>query len=206
MTDRPRFSLRAVPYWDVTGTGFFSILIIALGLSADCFAVSLAGSVSLRRLPGRLVLRVTLAFGLFQAGMTLLGWLAGSSVTAYISPYDHWLAFGLLIVIGGHMLWESFHTSESEERRAARIASWPVLFVLAVATSIDALAAGLSFAFLRVNIALASLTIGLTASVVTIAGLFLGRRVGALIGRRAEMIGGVILIGIGLDILIAHLV
>lgn len=189
----------------MSSTGFFSIFIIALGLSADCFAVSLAGSVSLRRLPGALVLRVALAFGIFQAGMTLLGWLAGSSVMDWISPYDHWVAFGLLAVIGGRMLWESFHENEAEERRAARIASWPVLLVLAVATSIDALAVGLSFAFLQVNIAGASLTIGLVAFAVTIIGLFLGRRVGALVGKRAEIVGGLVLIAIGLRILLAHL-
>lgn len=194
-----------MPYWNVTGSGFLSIIIIALGLSADCFAVSLAGSVALRRLPARLVLRVALAFGGLQAGMTFLGWLAGSSVLVYISSYDHWLAFGLLTFIGGHMLWGSFHESDSGERRAARIASWPVLFVLAVATSIDALAVGLSFAFLRINIASASLTIGLTAFVVTIIGFYVGRRLGALVGRRAEIAGGLILIGIGLRILLAHL-
>ncbi len=194
-----------MPYWDVSESGFLSVAIIALGLSADCFAVSLAGSVSLRHLPGRLVLRVALAFGIFQAGMTLLGWVAGTSVVDYISAYDHWLAFALLAVIGGRMLWESFHESAAEERRAARIGSWPVLFVLAVATSIDALAVGLSFAFLQVNIASASLVIGLTAAVVTVAGLYLGRRVGALVGKRAEIVGGLVLIGIGLRILLAHL-
>lgn len=192
-------------YWSVTESGFLSIFIIALGLSADCFAVSLASGVSLHELPRWLVFRVALAFGIFQAGMTLLGWVAGSSVLDYIASYDHWLAFALLFAIGGHMLWESFHESDAEDRRAARIASWTVLLILAVATSIDALAVGLSFAFLQVNIASASLTIGVTAFVVTIAGMYLGRRVGALVGKRAEIVGGIILIGIGVRILLAHL-
>ena len=195
-----------MPYWDVSPTGFVSIFIIALGLSADCFAVSLAAGVELRRVPSRLAVRVSLAFGIFQAGMTLLGWVAGSSVIDYISDYDHWLAFGLLAAIGGHMLWEAFHENEGEDRRSARIASWPVLFVLAVATSIDALAVGLSFAFLQVHIFDAALTIGLVAAVMTVFGLYLGRRVGSLVGRRAEIVGGLILIGIGVRILVTHLV
>ena len=190
-------------YWGVS-TDFISIFIIALGLSADCFAVSLAAGVALRRIPARLTTRVSLAFGVFQAGMTLVGWLAGSTVIDYISGYDHWLAFALLVFIGGHMLWEAFHEKEGEDRRSARIASWPVLFVLAVATSLDALAVGLSFAFLQVRIFDAALTIGLVAAAITVFGLYLGRRVGRLVGRRAEIIGGLILIGIGVRILFTH--
>ena len=111
----------------------------------------------------------------------------------------------LLAVIGGRMLWESFHESEVERQRAARIARWPVLLILAVATSIDALAVGLSFAFLRVDIVPASVTIGLTAAVVTVIGLYFGRKVGVLAGKRAEVAGGLILIGIGVRILLDHL-
>jgi putative Mn2+ efflux pump MntP len=193
-----------VRYWDVS-TDFIPIFVIALGLSADCFAVSLAAGVALRHIPARLATRVSLAFGIFQAGMTLVGWLAGSTVIDYISGYDHWLAFALLAFVGGHMLWEAFHDMEGEDRRSARIASWPVLFILAVATSLDALAVGLSFAFLQVRIFNAAFTIGLIAAAITVFGLYLGRRVGRFVGRRAEIVGGLILISIGVRILFTHL-
>ena len=186
-------------------TGFFSILLIGLGLAADCFAVSLASSITLKKVPVNLVARVSLAFGIFQGGMVVLGWLAGSSVIDYIAAYDHWLAFGLLAIIGGHMLWESRSNDEEKEGRKTDISRWPVLLTLAVATSIDALAVGLSFAFLQVNLAMASVTIGVTSLVITVIGLYLGNRVGRLVGKRAEIIGGLVLIGIGIRILIEHL-
>lgn len=186
-------------------TGFLSIFIIALGLSADCFAVSLAGSISLKTVPVRIGIRIVLAFGIFQAGMVVLGWLAGNTVIDFISAYDHWLAFGLLAVIGGRMIWESLHEDEEKERKRADITRWPMLLTLSVATSIDALAVGLSFAFLQVNLAMASITIGVTAGCITVLGLFIGKKVGGLAGKRAETAGGIILILIGLRILIEHL-
>lgn len=186
-------------------TGFLSIFIIALGLSADCFAVSIAGSVSIGNTLKSTGLRIALSFGVFQAGMTVLGWFAGSTVIDYIAPFDHWLAFGLLGFIGGKMIWDSFHGNESEERKSAGITRLPVLLTLSVATSIDALAVGLSFAFLKVNLLMAAITIGLTAFVITLFGLVIGKRVGKLFGERAELIGGIVLIAIGIRILIEHL-
>ncbi|MCJ7606202.1 MAG: manganese efflux pump MntP family protein [Dehalococcoidales bacterium] len=186
-------------------TGFFSIFIIALGLSADCFAVSLASSISLKTVPVRIGARIALAFGIFQAGMIVLGWLAGNTVIDFISSYDHWLAFGLLALIGGRMIWESLHEDEEKERKFSNIARWPVLLTLSVATSIDALAVGLSFAFLQVNLAMASSTIGVTACCITVLGLFIGKKVGSLVGKRAETVGGIVLILIGLRILVEHL-
>jgi putative Mn2+ efflux pump MntP len=133
--------------------------------------------------------------------MILLGWWAGSYIIDFIAAYDHWVAFGLLAFVGGKMIWESLH--EKEER--TDITRWRYLFILAVATSIDALAVGLSFAVLHVNLAMASITIGTVAFIITFVGFIAGKKLGELVGKRAEIIGGIILIGIGLRILLDHL-
>ena len=183
---------------------FLSVLLIALGLSADCFAVALSGSIAMRTVSRLQILRISLAFGLFQALMPVLGWLAGRTVVELIADYDHWVAFILLALIGSRMIWESFR---SRDRRTERtdITKGLLLLTLSVATSIDALAVGLTFAFLEVNIVMAVSTIGLVAFVATAIGFLLGRKAGNLIGRRAEAIGGVVLIGIGLRILLTHI-
>jgi putative Mn2+ efflux pump MntP len=188
----------------VSDVGFITILITAVGLSADCFAVALSLSISQRGLSFRQFIRFPLAFGLFQAIMLVIGWLVGRSVVQFISAYDHWLAFGLLAVIGGRMIWESVHDKE-ETRTQKDINRLFTLMALAVATSIDSLAAGLSYAFLHVDIALAGVTTGLTTFIITIIGHFIGNRVGPLAGKWAEASGGVILILIGLRILLEHL-
>jgi putative Mn2+ efflux pump MntP len=182
-------------------TGFLSIFIIALGLSADCFAVALSSSICKRTLPLWQGGRVGVFFGVFQTAMTLLGWWAGSYILTYIESFDHWLAFGLLAFVGGKMIWESIH--EKEDR--TDITKWRYLLLLAVATSLDALAVGISFAFLHVNLAIASITIGVVALVITFIGFVAGKKIGELAGKRAEIIGGVILIGIGIQILLEHL-
>jgi len=137
--------------------------------------------------------------------MTVIGWLAGRTVIDFISSYDHWLAFGLLLFVGGRMIWESFHEKEDDKARTD-ITKWHFLLLLSVATSLDALAVGLSFAFLEVNLTLASVTIGAVAFIITFSGFFAGKKLGGLVGRRAEIIGGIILVGIGLRILLEHLV
>ena len=136
--------------------------------------------------------------------MPVLGWLAGRTVVELIADYDHWVAFILLALIGSKMIWESFR---SRDRRTERIdiTKGLLLLTLSVATSIDALAVGLTFAFLEVNIVMAVSTIGLVAFMATAIGFLLGREAGNLIGRRAEAIGGVVLIGIGLRILLTHI-
>ena len=182
---------------------FTSVLIIAFALSVDCFAVALGCSVSARGLSPLQVLRVSLSFGLFQAIMPTLGWLMGQTVVDLISAYDHWVAFGLLALVGGRMIWESFRSEGGSHRND--ITRWFVLLTLSVATSIDALAVGLTFAFLKVDLALTVSTIGIVAFMVTAIGFILGKRVGRLIGKRAEAFGGIILLGIGLRILIDHL-
>ena len=188
----------------MSDTGFLSIFIIALGLSADCFAVALSSSISQKTLPLWQGLRVSLFFGVFQSAMMLLGWWVGSRVIEFIEDYDHWMAFGLLAIVGGRMIWESFHEKEDKERKTD-ITRWWLLVTLAVATSLDALAVGLSFALLKVNLPMAGITVGVTAFIITLLGFYAGKKLGALVGKRAEAIGGIILIVIGLRILIEHL-
>lgn len=134
--------------------------------------------------------------------MTLLGWWAGSYILEYIESIDHWIAFGLLAFVGGKMIWESLHDKDDR----TDITRWSYLFILAIATSLDALAVGLSFAFLKVNLMMASTPIGVVAFIITLMGFIAGKKLGELVGKRAEIIGGIILIGIGLRILIEHLI
>lgn len=186
-------------------------LLIAVGLGMDAFAVALGvgtllKSISLHPTPSAMLrasFRLSWHFGLFQFLMPIVGWLAGTSVVSYIAAYDHWVAFGLLAFVGGRMIHSAWHGD------GAAFASDPTrgvtLVLLSVATSIDALAVGLGLAVLGVEIFYPSLIIGLTAAAMTVAGLHLGRRLGALFGRRMEFVGGLILIGIGVRVLIAHL-
>jgi putative Mn2+ efflux pump MntP len=184
---------------------FISILIIALGLSADCFAVAFGGSCALKKITAVQVLRLSFFFGFFQAMMPLLGWLLGRTFVQFIGPFDHWVAFGLLAFIGGKMLWEFWHERGEKAEKEIDFTRGSRLLLLSIATSIDSLAAGLSFAFLEVNIGLAIVTIGVVSFIVTAIGVLLGRRMGAFLGRWAELVGGLVLIGIGLRIVIEHL-
>ena len=182
---------------------FLSIFFIAIGLAADCFAVALGGSFAMRAFSFPQVFRTALTFGLFQGLMLVLGWLAGRTVVEFVAGYDHWLAFALLLFVGGRMIWQSFHSGE-ENRGNADITRGFLLLTLAVATSIDALAVGLTFAFIEVDIIVAGLTIGLVAFFATGFGFLLGRKTGSLLGRRAEVVGGIVLIGIGIKIILEH--
>jgi len=134
-----------------------SVLLIAIGLSADCFAVALSAGASAKILSRLQVFRTALAFGAFQALMPLLGWLAGNTFVDLIADYDHWAAFGLLALIGSRMIWESLRHQTTEPLRR-EFSRGVTLIALAIATSIDALAVGLSFAFLEVNVVLAVVT------------------------------------------------
>ncbi len=184
---------------------FLSIFLIALSLSADCFAVALSGSIVMKRVLAVQVMRMSLSFGVFQTGMQLAGWFAGKTVAGLISSYDHWIAFGLLAFVGGRMVWESFH-DEDEAKEGIDITKGFPLIALSVATSIDSLAVGLSYAVVGVGIALPGVMAGIVSCLVTITGFLLGKKVGEIFGRRAELAGGLVLIGIGLKILVEHLV
>lgn len=181
----------------------FNLLVVAVGVSADAFAVSLAQGVRIRRHLHRDALLVALTFGLFQALMPLLGWVLGAQFSSFIAPIDHWVAFTLLLLIGGKMLWEAFHTDHSEQT-SGRVRPRELL-LLAVATSIDALAVGLSFAFLHVDIVPAVIVIGVITAALTYIGVVLGHRVGTRFQAPAEVVGGLVLIGIGVKILVEHL-
>ncbi|HET6494714.1 MAG TPA: manganese efflux pump MntP family protein [Thermoleophilia bacterium] len=177
---------------------------IAIGLAMDAFAVAIGAGLTLGHVDARQTFRLAWHFGLFQAFMPILGWLAGLTVASWIAPIDHWIAFGLLAVIGGKMIYEALRHGDEERSRADPTKGWS-LVLLSIATSIDALAVGLSLALLDVPIWYPAIVIGLVAGGFTAVGLHLGKRFGALLGRRMEIVGGVILIGIGLRILIEHL-
>jgi putative Mn2+ efflux pump MntP len=181
---------------------YISVLIIALSLSADCLAVAISGSIALVTATPSQILRTSLSFGLFQALMAWLGWLIGHTIVDAVSNYDHWLAFILLLLVGSRMIWESV---KKKEKTNIDISKGYLLLVLSLATSIDALAVGLSFAFIQVNIVSAVTTIGIVAFLVTAVGFIIGKRLGTLIGKRAELIGGLILIAIGFRILLSHM-
>jgi manganese efflux pump family protein len=183
---------------------FSSILVIALGLSADCFAVALSGSTFNKYYSWPQILRTSSLFGLFQALMPVLGWSLGRTVVELIADYDHWVAFALLAIVSGRMFWAAFR-SEHHKNKEFDITKGLLLITLSVATSIDALAVGLSFAFLKVSIIMASITIGVVAFLATTIGFVAGKNAGNIIGKWAEALGGVILLAIAFRILAGHI-
>ncbi len=178
-----------------------SLFFIAMGLAMDAFAVSISCGVCDSGLKWRIGFRTAFTFGLFQSFMYILGWGAGSQLTGIFSKLDHWIGFGLLSFVGGRMVFESFFSKEKHWNPK----NFSILLTLAIATSIDALGVGLSFAFLKMNMTLPALWIGLVTFFLSLIGIGLGKRFGALLGKRAERVGGFILIGIGIKILIEHL-
>lgn len=185
--------------------GTFTILAIAIGLAMDAFSVAVATSVTLARLTPRHVFRFAFHFGLFQAGMPVLGWLAGRTVVQWVAAWDHWLAFGLLGLVGGKAIYDGIRDEPSAEVQPADPTRGMSLIILSVATSIDAFAVGLSLAWLGTSIWSTVAIIGLVTAALTTAGMFLGRLLGARFGRRMSILGGVVLVGIGLKILAEHL-
>jgi len=178
---------------------------IAIGLAMDAFAVSIAAGLTLKTVDARQTFRLAWHFGLFQALMPIIGWLAGLSIEHWIAPVDHWIAFGLLAAIGGKMIYEALKDADDDEvRRGDPTKGWS-LVLLSIATSIDALAVGLSLALLGVSIWWPAVVIGLVAGAFTVVGMQLGTRFGALLGRRMEVVGGIVLIAIGVKILFEHL-
>ncbi len=169
----------------------------------DAFAVSVASGLAVSKLRVRYALRMAVFFGLFQAVMPVAGWLLGLGFRRAIQAYDHWLAFVLLAAIGAKMIYESFRLEEAENPSDPMSIS--VLLVLSVATSIDALAVGLTLTFINVSIAAPALIIGLVTFAISFAGVYLGDKFGHFFEKKIEALGGLILIGIGLKILIEHL-
>ncbi len=182
--------------------GFFGILLIALGLAMDAFAVCLATGASGKAKGARPTFRLAFHFGLFQFAMPILGWYAGTRIAHLIESSDHWIAFGLLAFVGIRMLRSGLGAGEQLPQDPTR--GW-TLIALSVATSIDALAVGLSLALLQVEIWWPSAVIGVVAAVLSFAGVRLGARLGEIFGRRMELAGGLLLILIGAKILVDHL-
>lgn len=183
---------------------WLTLLGVAVGLSMDAFAVAIAAGLTIERVTPRHTFRLAFHFGLFQFLMPILGWLAGHQVAAYIGAWDHWLAFGLLGYVGGKMLWEARSERGPEETKADPTRGL-TLVTLSLATSIDALAVGLSMAFLGVSVWLPSVVIGIVAATLTAIGIGFGSRLGPRCGRWAEIAGGCVLIFIGLRIVWSHL-
>lgn len=183
-------------------------LLIALALAMDCFAVSVVCGVLVRKWESRLALRLAFFFGLFQALMPLIGWALTARFSHYLESVDHWIAFGMLAFIGGKMIWDSFKADEQAHMNP-RLPKTQL--ALAVATSIDALAVGISYACTGFetlsSIALPLVTIGIVSFLMSVLGFSLGVRFGEVVNRkmRPELLGGLILLGIGVRILIEHL-
>lgn len=179
------------------------VVFLAIGLSFDSFAVSVCSGLNLPQIRFHQAARIALFLALFQGLMPLLGWLIGSSMKSIIEPVDHWLAFGLLTIIGGKMITESFISSEAREIQNPLLMR--VILMLSFATSIDALAVGFSFATLLDKILFATLIIGVVTFVASMLGILLGKKTGPKINRYAEITGGLILIFIGCKVLYEHL-
>ncbi len=182
--------------------GAVEILLIGIGLSMDAFAVSICKGLSVERPSGNHYMIAGLYFGGFQALMPLIGYLLGSQFQSMITSIDHWIAFGLLVLIGVNMIREAIG-EEGEEKNDSF--SFKTMVLLAVATSIDALAVGITFAFLQVNIWMAILLIGCTTFLLSVAGIKIGNVFGSRFKKKAEVAGGIILILIGTKILLEHL-
>lgn len=187
---------------------FGAIFLLAVGLAMDATAVAAARGMAARRLQLRHVLAISLLFGGFQALMPLIGWFVGARLGPIIQAWDHWIAFALLSAIGGKMLWEARAKPDVDTELAPDVDALfnvRVLLVLAVATSIDALAVGVTLPMLNAPFASSLVTIGVTTTVLSALGVLAGRRFGAALGQRLDAFGGVVLIGLGLKILIEHL-
>lgn len=182
-----------------------SIFLIAVGLSMDAFAVSISNGIILKKVTIRDALKTGLFFGGFQALMPTIGWFAGMTFSNYIKNIDHWIAFVLLAFIGGNMIYESLKSKKDDNSEDKDPNSIKVLLLMSIATSIDALAVGVSFAMVGTSIWEPALIIGSTTFVISAIGVFIGKKAGNLFKKKAEIFGGIILILIGSKMLIEHL-
>ncbi len=182
-----------------------SVLLIAVSLALDAFAVSVSCGIAVPGFGPKQAVKVGVWFGVFQFLMPLAGWFLGTGVSAYIQAIDHFVAFGLLALIGGQMIAGAVKKGAGEQAEAPADLSPRRLCVLAIATSIDALAVGVSMAFMSVDILPSAAVIGVVAFCLSVAGGLMGKRLGGLFQKRAELLGGVVLVGIGLKILLEHL-
>ena len=182
----------------------YTTLILAFGMSMDAFAAAIGKGASLHRPGIKEALRTGLIFGVIEALTPLIGWAVGIAASRYVMAWDHWVAFTLLCVLGVRMIVEGVRKKEALEAAPDRHGFW-LLATTAVATSLDAMAVGVGLAFLQVNIITTALAIGASTMVMASAGILLGRFLGPVMGKWAEVFGGVVLIGIGTSILVEHL-
>jgi len=176
------------------------VIVLAFALSMDAFAVSIGLGSKQCALWKSVIIKTSLLFGLFQALMPLVGYFGGVGLKSYIQAYDHWIAFGLLVFIGAKMIYEAFDEDEEE----FSIVSNRVLLTLAIATSIDAMAAGITLGLIDTLILISCLIIGVITTIMSAIGIYVGCRGGAWMESKAEILGGVVLIGIGIKILAEH--
>lgn len=182
---------------------FIWIFVIALGLSADSFAVSITSGLILNKIDFRDASKIAFSLGFFQALMPTLGWLIGVKIQKYIESFDHWIAFGLLTIIGVKMILESLKSDE--EDRNFNPLNPKILLMMSLATSIDALVVGISFAFIEYNWFLSAFIIGAVTFIISMLGILFGKKMGSRFGSKMEIVGGIILIFIGIRILFEHL-
>jgi putative Mn2+ efflux pump MntP len=181
---------------------FITIFLIAIGLCFDSFAVSVSSGLMMKHINFFDAMKISFSLAFFQGLMPLLGWMAGNRISEYLSSYDHWIAFGLLFVIGVRMIWESQKAEENKTFNPLNI--WYIIY-MSIATSIDALIVGLSFAFLKTDIYISIIIIGIVTFVAAMLGILFGKKAGVHFGKKMEILGGTILIIIGFKILIEHL-
>ena len=182
--------------------GFLEIAVIGIGLAMDAFAVSICKGLSMKQTKWKKAIIIALYFGIFQALMPVIGYYLGTTFENVVTSVDHWIAFILLGFIGGNMIKESF---EENTEKANDKTDFKTMLVLSIATSIDALAVGITFAFFDVNLVFAVSTIGVITTAISLLGVIIGNKVGEKFENRAERFGGIILVLIGLKILIEHL-
>lgn len=187
---------------------FGSILLLAVGLAMDATAVSAARGMALPAVRPYHIAMVSLFFGGFQAMMPVIGWTIGAGVGPLVQTWDHWIALVLLAGVGGKMIWEARSEPDGDEPQSTSEGSlfgFKVMLVLAIATSIDALAVGITLPMLDAPLVLSLVTIGVTTACLSVVGLFAGRRFGLALGRRLDVFGGVVLVGLGVKIVVEHL-
>lgn len=185
---------------------FGPIFVLAIGLAMDATAVAGARGMAAREIGPRHALLVAAFFGGFQALMPLLGWLVGATIGAWVEAWDHWIVFALLAGIGAKMLWEARSGGEEEAPASGEDLFAPrVMLVLAIATSVDAFAAGITLPMIGAPLAVSLATIGLTTAALSALGLYAGRRFGAALGKRLDVLGGLVLIALGVRTLVEHL-
>ncbi len=182
--------------------GLVELIILSVGLAMDAFAVSICKGLAMKKMKWKNAIIIGLYFGIFQAIMPLIGYLLGVRFQSAITSIDHWVAFVLLVGIGANMIREAMSKEKEEASDSIKVKD---MLILAIATSIDALAIGITFAFLEVNITLAVSLIGIITFIISVIGVKIGNIFGDKYEKKAELVGGIILIGLGIKILIEHL-